>query len=154
MILITLLATLCYLVPSTGNSWWRLYVNANLFNHLLTPLIAMSAYFLVEAKYSFKYKYVLASIIPMLIYGTMYLIRALPHYDPSKKADLYYDIYGFTRFGVFATFGILILFILLAGLIATGLLFARKDKNKEWIYCLLLLFLQTKRPLVEAIFSN
>ena len=34
-ITITFVITLTYLAPSIGSSWWRLYINNNIFNHFL-----------------------------------------------------------------------------------------------------------------------
>ena len=37
-ITITFVITATYLAPSIGSSWWRLYINNNLFNHFSTSL--------------------------------------------------------------------------------------------------------------------
>ena len=47
-ITITFLTTALYLAPSIGTIWWRLYINNNIFNHFLTPLVAIVTFILFE----------------------------------------------------------------------------------------------------------
>lgn len=132
MITVTMLTTACYLVPTTGSSWWRLYVNSNLINHLVTPVLAIVSYMIFERKMDFKYKFVPLTIIPLVIYEIIYLIRAVPHYNPSGEVDLYYDIYAVTRVGIVPLFGFVILFLAFALLLSTGFYFQnRKKRIKE-----------------------
>ena len=130
MIIITLLTTSCYLVPASKDSSWRLYVNSNLFNHLITPVLAIIAFLIFEKPTNIKYRYVPLALIPLLIYSVIYLCRAIPNYDPSREVNLYYDIYGLTRFGIPATIGFLFGFIAAALLFSTILYFLNRLKKR------------------------
>ena len=46
-ITITFIVTATYLSISLGSNWWRLYINNNIFNHLLTPLVAIITFILL-----------------------------------------------------------------------------------------------------------
>ena len=107
-ITITFVITLTYLAPSIGSSWWRLYINNNIFNHLLTPLVAIIAFIVLEQYVEINWKYCFYSLIPIIAYGIMYLINVYTHLTPEGKVNLDYDIYGFCRFGV----PVLILFLI------------------------------------------
>ncbi len=110
---VTFLVTAVYLAPSVADQWWKLYINGSFFNHFLTPILALAGFLLLEENHGLKYRFCLFSLIPIGIYGTFYCIRAFPHVDTSKSANLYYDIYGLTRAGIPVT---LLLFALFMGL--------------------------------------
>ena len=122
LILITFLVTACYLSPSTGDQWWRLYINGGLFNHLLTPILATLAFLLGEPKRPTRFHDALYVCIPMGCYAVFYMIRAYTHIPPEGGLDLYYDIYGFARWGIGVTIALLFAFIVLSIGLATMLL--------------------------------
>ena len=107
-ITITLVITATYLSPSLGSSWWRLYINNNIFNHLLTPFLAIVTFVIFEQYVEIDFKYLFFSLIPISAYGIFYIINVYTHLTTEGKTDLAYDIYGFARFGVF----VLILFLI------------------------------------------
>lgn len=129
MVMVTMLTTACYLVPSAGAEWWRLYINSNLFNHLITPLLALTGFMIFGKRVEVKFPYIFFTAIPLVIYGIFYLARALPHQGPNGEVDLYYDIYGLMRLGVGVTIGFLGVFILLALGIAIGLYFWNRSRK-------------------------
>ena len=98
---ITFITTATYLVPSVGNEWWRRYLNASLFNHLLTPVTAIVGFLLLEERVEIPFNYCFFSIVPIVLYTSMYLINILNHLKPDGGVDSTYDIYGFLRFGYF-----------------------------------------------------
>ena len=110
---ITMLITAAYLAPSVGEEWWRLYINASLFNHFFTPAWSIASFMLFEERSKLRYTYCFFSMIPMVAYGVFYLIRAYTHVDPSGSIDLYYDIYGLARWGLGGTIGLLLAFLAL-----------------------------------------
>lgn len=126
-ITITFVITATYLAPSIGSSWWRLYINNNIFNHFLTPLLAIIAFLILENYTEFSWKYCFLSLIPLFLYGFFYLDNVYTHLTPEGKTDLAYDIYGFCRFGV----GILILFLIGFMVIAFGLTLLYWFLNKQ-----------------------
>ena len=112
MILITFLVTAVYLTPATGGEWWKLYVNSGFFNHALTPLLAIVGFLVFERKVTLKWPFVFFAAVPVVAYETLYTVRVLTHYDPAGT-PLYYDIYGFARFGLWAYAGFLVMFLCL-----------------------------------------
>ena len=126
-ITITLLVTAFYLSPSLGSSWWRLYINNNIFNHLLTPVVAIITFILLEEYVETDWKDCFFSLVPLVLYGIFYIINVYTHLTPEGKTDLTYDIYGFCRFGIF----FLILFLI--GFLATsfGLTYLYRLINKK-----------------------
>ena len=126
-ITITFIVTATYLAPHLGASWWRLYINNNIFNHFLTPLLAIIPFIILEQYVETNWKSCFYCLIPISLYGVMYLDNVYTHLTPDGKTSLDYDIYGFCRFGV----GILILFLI--GFLATsfGLTFLYRLINKQ-----------------------
>ena len=113
-ITITFVITATYLSFSLGDSWWRLYINNNIFNHFLTPVLAIIAFILLEEYVDTDWRYCFYSFVPIILYSIFYLINVYTHLTPEGKTDVAYDIYGFCRFGPF----VLILFLL--GFLATS----------------------------------
>lgn len=126
-ITITFVITATYLAPSIGSSWWRLYINNNIFNHFLTPLLAVITFLILERYREFSWKYCFLSLVPLLLYGVLYLTNVYTHLTPEGKNDLTYDIYGFCRFGT----GILVLFLIGFMAISFGLTLLYWFLNKQ-----------------------
>ena len=126
-ITITFVITATYLAPSIGSSWWRLYINNNIFNHFLTPLVAIITFILLEEYVEINWKCCFYSLVPIGAYGIMYLINVYTHLTPEGKTSLDYDIYGFCRFGVF----VLILFLIAFAAISFGLTLFFRVINKK-----------------------
>lgn len=129
LISITFLITAAYLAPSVGGEWWRLYINASLFNHLLTPVVAIVSFLFFEPKSGLPYRVCFLSLIPMACYGAFYLIRAYTHVDASGRIGLAYDVYGLARWGLGATIGFFLGFLALA-LGLTSLLYLQNSRKK------------------------
>ena len=130
-ITITFIVTATYLSFSLGNEWWRLYINNNIFNHLLTPLLSIVTFIIFEQYVEINWKLCFLCFVPLFLYGILYLDNVYTHLTPEGKTDLAYDIYGFCRFGV----GFLILFLIGFLLISFGFTylyyFLNKKKKKE-----------------------
>ena len=126
-ITITFVVTATYLSISLGSNWWRLYINNNIFNHLLTPLVAIISFILLEEYVEMNWKLCFVSVVPLFLYGIMYLDNVYTHLTPEGKTSLDYDIYGFCRFGV----GPLILFLVVFVLVSFGLTFLYYFLNKK-----------------------
>ena len=126
-ITITFLTTALYLAPSIGSIWWRLYINNNIFNHFLTPLMAIVTFILLEEYVEANWKDCFFSLIPLALYGVFYIINVYTHLTPEGKTSLTYDIYGFCRFGVF----VLILFMIAFAAISFGLTLLYRFLNKQ-----------------------
>ena len=126
-ITITFLTTALYLAPSIGSIWWRLYINNNIFNHFLTPLVAIVTFILLEEYVETDWKDCFFSLVPLAMYGIFYIINVYTHLTPEGETSLTYDIYGFCRFGVF----VLILFIIAFAAVSFGLTLFYRVINKK-----------------------
>ena len=128
-ITITFVITACYLAPNLGSSWWRLYINNNIFNHFLTPLLAIITFIVLEEYVEISWKSCFYCLLPISLYGVMYLDNVYTHLTADGKTSLDYDIYGFCRFGV----GILILFLIgfLAASFGLTILYQLINKRKR-----------------------
>ena len=125
-ITITFLITALYLSPHLGSDWWKLYNNAGLFNHFITPVVAMLGFLLFEPKGEMKWFHYFYSIAPIVIYAIMYTINVYTHLNPDGSTSLDFDIYGFFRYGV----GVFILFLLFFFATAFGLAYLYRLENK------------------------
>lgn len=125
-ITITFIITAVYLSPHLGADWWKLYANASLFNHLLTPLLAISSFLIFEKKGEMKWQHCFYSLVPIVIYAVMYTINVYTHLNPDGSTSLTYDIYGFFRYGI----GVFIPFLLFFFASAFGLSILYRLENK------------------------
>ena len=107
-ITITFVVTATYLSFSLGANWWRLYINNNLFNHFLTPLLAIIVFIVLEDYVEIPWHYSFFSVVPIVLYSFFYGVNVYTHLTNEGDTDLAYDIYGFARFGI----PILILFLI------------------------------------------
>lgn len=125
-ITITFLITALYLSPNLKGDWWKLYNNAGLINHFITPVLAVVTFLFFEKKVEIKWYHCFYSIVPIIAYGIMYTINVYTHLNPDGTTNLTYDLYGFFRFGV----GVFILFLLFFFALAFGLTILYRFENK------------------------
>ena len=125
-ITITFLITALYLSPNLGSDWWKLYNNAGLFNHFITPVLAIVGFLFFERKGEMKWFHCFFAIAPIVIYAIIYIINVYAHLNPDGSTSLTYDIYGFFRYGVW----VFVLFLLFFYATAFGLSLLFKLENK------------------------
>ena len=104
---ITFFVVIIYLGPIYGYPF--LYSGANFLFHGLVPALAMVAFILAEPKHKFKFINNIYSLIPVAIYGTIYMINVAVHndYGNYKGNDWYaFGTYG-PGIGVVFLFGII-----------------------------------------------
>ena len=130
LIAITFLITALVLAPNVGEDWWRLYINGSLFNHLLTPLIAVACFMVFEKRSESPYRFCLLSLLPMGAYIVFYFARAFSNVGPDGAIDPYYDIYGMAQFGIPAAIGLAFAFLALS-LALTSLLYLQNHRKKN-----------------------
>lgn len=126
-ITITFVVTATYLSFSLGANWWRLYINNNIFNHLLTPLLAIITFIVLEDYVEIPWHYCFFSVAPILLYGFFYGVNVFTHLTNEGNTDLAYDIYGFARFGI----GVLLLFFVGFLGVSFGLTCLYRLQNKQ-----------------------
>ena len=96
---VTLLTVVLYLTPITGENAATLYMNANLFFHLLVPLLSIVTWLVFERGDNIRFRWLWICILPTLIYGIFYAINAFSH-TVEGKVPYRYDWYGFVQGGV------------------------------------------------------
>ena len=126
-ITITFVITAIYLAPSLGASWWRLYINNNIFNHFLTPLLAIISFIVLEKKAEIDKRYCFFGVVPIVLYGCLYVPNVYTHLNADGTTSLDYDIYGFARFGP----GVLALFLVAFIAISIGFTFLYRFINSK-----------------------
>ena len=95
---LTFFITLFWLTRFYKEQFYLLYVNTNLFFHLLVPLLAIISFILFE-KIQLNKKVVYLSLIPVLLYGIYYVINILTHVVDGM-IPYTYDFYGFAQGGM------------------------------------------------------
>ena len=91
---LTMLVTICFLIPQFGEHWYILFMNNNLFFHLLIPLLCIISFGFFEPMGLYKLSASLFGLIPMALYGIAYTINIAVHLNgPAPLKD--YDWYNF-----------------------------------------------------------
>ena len=95
---LTFLVVTIYLAPINlqyGNSYWHSFVGSNLFFHGLIPLLSMVDFFF-DLSTEIRFRYTPLSVLPMLIYGLLYMINIEVKWIPGdldSQGNMYYDWY-------------------------------------------------------------
>ena len=104
---VTLFTVVFYLAPITGKNFITLFVNSNLFYHLLVPVLAIITFIVFEKCNDIKLSLTPICLIPTVLYGIYYTINAFSH-RVNGKIDYAYEWYGFVQGGVFSTIIVLV----------------------------------------------
>ena len=92
---VTMLTVFLFLAPSVGKDWVKVLLTGfDLFMHLLTPLMALVSFCVFE-KRGMTFPQSLWGMLPVALYGPLYLYRIL--YAPEEKR--WNDFYGFNKAG-------------------------------------------------------
>ena len=102
-VMITFITTAFFLAPGAKNGYFSLFKNSNLLYHLVIPLLSFITFVFFEKNEVIKFKYVYASILPILIYGIFYTINVFAHTENGKILPRY-DWYGFVKGGLWSIF--------------------------------------------------
>jgi hypothetical protein len=116
---ITFLVTLFYLAPFSPYGFFSLYLNANLFFHLIVPVLAIISYVFFE-KYKNDTEYAWWGLSTMIIYITYYLTNIIAHIAENNIPK--YDFYGFTNGNLRNIAVIVPIFLLLTYWVSDGLI--------------------------------
>lgn len=98
-VVLTMLTTVLFLAPFLVEDYWSLFRNANLFFHLVVPLVCLLVYLFGESTTSVRWRYSFWGMVPMGMYAIFYTINALSHIQDGK-VPYAYDWYGFVQGGV------------------------------------------------------
>ena len=93
---VTMLTVFLFLAPSVGKDWYSVLLKGkwNLVMHLLTPVAALVSFCVFE-KRGMTFSQSLWGLLPVALYGPLYLYRIL--YAPEAKR--WKDFYGFNKNG-------------------------------------------------------
>lgn len=91
---VTLVTVFAFLGPVSGE-WKHLLSGADLFWHLICPLLAIVSFCAFDHRVRFGFAWVLLGVLPVVLYGVFYLTRVvlLPE---GKRME---DFYGFNKNG-------------------------------------------------------
>lgn len=95
---LTMITTVCFLAPNIETGFFSLFLDSNLFLHLIVPLLCIISFVFFEPNNTISFKYTFAGLIPMIIYGIIYTINILIHLENGQTSTTY-DWYGFLRYG-------------------------------------------------------
>ncbi len=98
-ITLTMMTVLCYLAPIVEKSYPPLFKGANLYFHLIVPLLGIVSFCFFEKAAVISVPQVFLGLIPFGAYGIYYAINALSHAE-NGKVDAKYDWYFFLSHGV------------------------------------------------------
>ena len=116
----TMFVTVFYLAPTSSKGYFSLFMNSNLFMHLLTPLLCIISFIFFESAEKTPFKFNLAGVIPMAFYASFYTPNVLLHLKDGKP-DPVYDWYGFLAFGLNTIWIVIPLLVFIAWLLSLGL---------------------------------
>ena len=93
---VTMVTVFVFLAPSIGKGWYDILLKrrGDLFMHLLTPLAALFSFCVLE-KQGMTFPQSLLGMLPVVLYGPLYLYKIL-FAPPEKRWD---DFYGFNKGG-------------------------------------------------------
>jgi len=94
---VTMLTVFLFLAPSVGQGWAKVLLTgkpSDLFMHLITPVMALFS-FLVFEKRGMGFGQALWGMLPVILYGILYVYKTL-FAAPEKRWE---DFYGFNRGG-------------------------------------------------------
>lgn len=91
---LTMLTTTCFLAPTTPFGYFSMFTNANLFYHLLTPLLSIITFLFFEKTDRIRFRYTFVGVVPMILYAIFYVWNVIVHAE-NGQINMMYDWYGF-----------------------------------------------------------
>ena len=96
---LTFLTVVAFLAPFVAPTYWSLFLNANLFMHLVTPVFSIITFFFWESTDEIRFRESFWGMLPMGLYAVFYSVNALTH-AVDGKVPYQYDWYAFVQGGV------------------------------------------------------
>lgn len=123
---LTFIVVVTYLSRISPGGMSSMIQNSNLFFHLIIPILSIITFCFFEKTNKIKLRYVLLSLIPVLIYGIFYLINVFVHVENDTVSSVY-DWYWFLQNGLHNVY--IIFPIILCVVYVIGLLLWSKNKK-------------------------
>lgn len=125
---LTFLTVVFYLGPISKNGMTSMFLNANLFFHLIIPVLSIITFIFFENTDTLKFKDSFLGASTMIIYAIFYVVNILIHVENGRVSPAY-DWYWFVQNGVWTMIIVLPLMIAFTYLISFVLL---KINNLFW----------------------
>ena len=97
-VFLTLFVVFVYLGWIVPNGLLSLLTNANLFFHLIIPLLSVITFIFFERENNLNFNHVKYGAFPATIYGVGYILNAVIHLK-NGTIPIRYDFYGFLQYG-------------------------------------------------------
>ena len=117
---LTFFTVVFYLAPTTKYGYFSMFLNANLFYHLLVPVLSMITFLFFEKTFCLEFRDVLIGMSSMILYGIFYLTNVFIHMEHGKVSYIY-DWYFFAQGGVLGCFIVLAIMLVVTFLISYSL---------------------------------
>lgn len=127
---LTLMTVILYLSPLLGSKFWMLFLNTNLFFHLVSPVLGIVSFIFFENKDKLSWKVSFLSLIPMVLYAIFYITNVYTHLN-NGKVDPTYDFYYFASNGVLMTIVMIIVMLIITYGSALLLYWLRKKRSEN-----------------------
>lgn len=127
---LTMITVLFFLAPTEKAGFFSLFLDSNLFFHLIIPLLCIISFIFFETESSISFKYTFAGLIPMIIYGAVYIANILIHLENGKPSSAY-DWYGFLRGGLNTIWFVVPVVLLFTYLFSFVMWFFNKNFHKK-----------------------
>jgi len=126
---LTMMVTVFFLAPQTETTYFAYFTNANLFMHLVTPLLCIISFiFFEKAKISFPQTF--WGLLPMFLYSLYYIPNILLHLENGKTSHSY-DWYGFLDGGLSTITFVIPIILIINWLFSLALWALNKKINSE-----------------------
>ena len=137
-VLITFLVVVTVLAPRdaiTGGSYFTMFKGANLFFHLIIPVLSILNFLFIEYDCNLEIKYIPFGVLPILSYGIFYILNFFTHWVSSEFGEVKtYDWYGLLGNGSFLHVALIFVgFFVGAYLLTLLLYFLNKQLKKKLI---------------------
>ena len=127
---LTLMTVILYLSPLLGLDFWKLFLNNNLFFHLISPVIGIVSLIFFETNDKMSWKVSFLSLVPMGLYSIFYLTNVYTHLN-NGQVDPKYDFYYFASKGIGMTCVMIIVMLVITYGSAIALYFLREKRRKK-----------------------
>ena len=125
---LTMIITIFFLAPSAEH-FYDLFLNSNLFMHLLTPILCIISFIFFEPFGKPAFSLTLTGLLPMLCYAAYYIPNIFIHLE-NGKTSYEYDWYGFLKGGLNTIWFVMLILFSLTLIISISL-WALNKKNAK-----------------------
>jgi hypothetical protein len=125
---LTMIITVFFLAPSAEH-FYDLFLNSNLFMHLLTPVLCIISFSFFESFGKTAFPLSLTGLLPMLCYAAYYIPNILIHLE-NGKTSYEYDWYGFLKGGLNTIWFVMLILFSITLFISITLWALNKKKAK------------------------